>query len=131
MQDTSTWRTHIAVIAWVNIILGAFGAIFGGLVALGFLGGAVALASILPFLAPFVAIVGGFIFLVSASGVILGWGLLGYENWARILGIVLSIFHLAQVQTLGFHFLFGVYSLIILFHPEVARLFGGRGRRGY
>lgn len=115
-------RTQVAVVAWVNIVLGVLNAVAGGMIALGITAAGFAFLPALPFAAG----LGVLIFLAAASGVILGIGLLNYAPWARMLGIVLSILHLIQVHTLGFSTLFGIYSLYVLFHPDTVRLFEGR-----
>jgi hypothetical protein len=49
-----------------------------------------------------------------------GYGLLKYWNWARILVIVIAILNLFNFP---FGTALGVYSLWVLFKPEVVRLF--------
>jgi hypothetical protein len=116
-------RTHIQVIAWINILFGIPGLLLGALAALGVLGAG---AAFLPAL-PFAAGVGILILVYAALGVIFGVGLLQGAPWARILGIILNIINLINVGMVGISTLFGIYSLVILFHPKTERLFD----RGY
>jgi hypothetical protein len=120
-------RTHITIIAWLNILLSLplllIGlALFVGITFLGVIA--------MPHL-PFVGgAVGAGVFLLMAlfaiPGLILGWGLLNYAPWARIFGIVVSILEIVSLHTFGIGTILGIYSLIILLNPETAALFEGR-----
>jgi hypothetical protein len=116
-------KTHIQVIAWINILFGIPGLLFGAMIALG-----VSLSGIafLPAL-PFTVGLGILIIAYAALGVIFGMGLLQGAPWARILGIIVNIINLINVGTVGVSTIFGIYSLVILFHPKTERLFD----RGY
>lgn len=61
-----------------------------------------------------------FLALVALPGLITGFGLLKFREWARIVGIVLSILHLV-----GFPFgtALGIYSLWVLLNAQTAPLF--------
>ena len=58
----------------------------------------------------------------SVPGLIAGVGLIKYRPWARILGIVMSIFNLL---TFPHGTAIGVYSMIVLFDQEAVRLLNG------
>jgi hypothetical protein len=115
----NSMRTHVQVIAWINILFGIPALLFGALVALPVAASGVAFLPALPFTAG----LGLLIILYAALGVIFGVGLLQGAPWARILGIVLNIINLINVSTVGISTLFGIYSLYILFHPKTERLF--------
>ena len=57
---------------------------------------------------------------LSLPGIIVGIGLLKYRSWARIFGIVLSIFGLIWIP---FGTVVGVYGLWVLFSRDTERLF--------
>jgi len=127
-------RTHVQVIAWLNIVLGVL-TLIGGFIAasvFGFLGVAAATDGSTEAL-PILGALGGFVslilFLTALPSILVGIGLLSFAPWARVVAIVLSILHLANATTLGLSTLLGIYSLIILFLPETGRLF--ERPRGY
>lgn len=115
-------RTHLTVVAWLNILLNAF-TLFCGLVM--FLLTAVMGIIALPVF-PIFGAVGAVIFLFMAvaalPGLIMGWGLLQRAGWARILGIVLSILYLVVHPAVGFSQIVAIYTLIVLFQPETVRI---------
>jgi len=56
-------------------------------------------------------ILGGTIFLIGAGGLLIGWGLMRHEAWARIAAIVLGILALFHPPLLT---LLGIYTLWVL-----------------
>jgi hypothetical protein len=123
-------RTHLTVVAWLNIIYNGIGLCVAALVGLFMLGlgGAIAASDhqALPVLGIFGSI-GIFIFgllaITCVPGVIAGIGLLGRANWARVLAIVLAIIDLL---TFPIGTAVGVYTLVVLFHPDTALMFERR-----
>lgn len=124
-------RTHINVIAWLNIVLGAM-SLIGGLIAFLMMGGfglfvgASAGRDAVPAAAMFGGfgvLVAGIAFLSGLPSILVGGGLLRYAPWARIACIVLSILHLINATTMGLSTVLGIYSLVILFQPECERVF--------
>lgn len=120
---------HVKAVAILNICLGSVGvlaalvvlAIFGGIA--GFLG----YTNIEPdaqFVVPLMGMIGGLIALVvavlSLPSIIGGIGLLYFQNWARILMIVLSALNLFHVP---FGTAVGVYGLWTLLSKETEALF--------
>lgn len=115
-------RTHIKVVAIVNIIFsavgvlkalselvgGVFGSLFSGSLS-GFLIGGV--TSVL------MSVVLG---AVALFGLVAGFGLLNHQQWARYVAIVVAIFGLFNFP-IGT--IFSVYTLWVLFHDETKRLF--------
>lgn len=129
-MNESAARTHIQVIGWINIILGIPGILIG----LAFGASLAALfAQVFPPLIPWTSLIGILIAVYSGFGVIVGFGLLNYAPWSRVLAIVLSILHLFGAHTLGVATLFGIYSIWALFQPETEWLFehGGSGARRF
>ncbi len=115
-------RTHIKVVAIVNILFsalkllgavsillgGVFGSLFSGSLTGMIVGG---VTSVL------MAIVTG---AFAVFGLIAGFGLLNHQQWARYVAIVVAIFGLLNFP-IGT--LFAVYTLWVLFHDETKRLF--------
>ncbi len=123
---------HVKAVAILNICLGAVGvlgavvvfAIFGGIA------GVFSYANLDPdaqFVAPLIGIIGGavsfFVALVSIPGIVAGIGLLYYQNWARILMIVLSALNLFHIP---FGTALGIYGLWTLLSKETEALFERR-----
>lgn len=115
-------RTHIKVVAVVNILfsalglLGALGVLFSGVFGSMFSG------SLTGFIvggatSVLVAIVMG---CVSLFGVIAGFGLLNHQGWARYVAIVVAVFRLFNFP-LGT--IFAVYTLWVLLHSETKHIF--------
>lgn len=61
-------------------------------------------------------------------GLLAGFGLLGYRQWARVLTIILSILNLFNFP-IGTAV--GIYGLWVLFNDETDRLFAEGGPRRY
>ena len=120
--------THVKVLGALEIALGVMG-LFGAVVLMvAFsIGATIAGASGEPDAAialPIIGITGTalvtFLILLSLPGIIVGIGLIRLRPWARIAGIVLSLFSLMMLP-LGT--LVGVYGLWVLFSKETERLF--------
>jgi hypothetical protein len=62
----------------------------------------------------------GFLAIWSLPGLIVGFGIVKRQPWARIGGIVVAVLALIMVP---FGTVFGVYALWVLFSPEVERMF--------
>ena len=119
-------RNHVILVAWLHIILSGLTLLVGLCVfLLCFVLGVVALPVL-----PFFGAIGAFILvlfaLFSVPGLIMGWGLLQFAPWARILAIVLSILGLVFHPAIGIGTVLGIYSLVVLFNPETVALFEGR-----
>lgn len=115
-------QTHVKVLGWLYIVLGILG-ILTAIVAFVLIAGgglisgdntAITVTMIVG------TIVGAIIFLISAPGVVAGIGLLYYQNWARILALILGIINMPgfPVGTA-----LGAYSLWVLLQDETSRLF--------
>jgi hypothetical protein len=124
--------THVKVLGVLHIVMGALGLIGALLLVLVF-GGAAGIvgASGDPDAAvalPFIGITGAalvfFVAALSLPGVIVGIGLVQFRSWARIGGLVLSIFDLIWVP---FGTILGVYGLWVLLSKDTERAFKGSG----
>lgn len=122
-------ETHVKVLGVLHIVLGGLGVLAGlGLLALfgGIAGLVDATASsqdaqvAIPILNIIAWALFGFLFIISIPGIIAGMGLLQFQNWARILTIVLSALDLLNVP-IGTAL--GVYGLWVLLSPGTERLF--------
>jgi hypothetical protein len=115
-------ESHIKILGWLYIVLGILGLLSTlclGIIIVGT--GFVSQDDTAMRTMIIVAIVIGiFMLLVSAPGIIAGWGLLQYRPWARIFTIVLGILNLPgfPVGTV-----LGVYTLIILLDDQSSELF--------
>jgi hypothetical protein len=133
----SDMRDHVKILAVLNIIMGCLGA-FAGVVVLIVFGGLAGLAGVSAgpwsndnsgvVAAPILAVVGLcialFVLLLALPSIIGGWGLLKFKPWARVLMIVVSVFHLFHIP-IGTAL--GVYGLWVLLHDETRRLFESGG----
>jgi hypothetical protein len=122
-------ETHVKVLGILHIVLGGLGVLAGlGLLALfgGIAGLVDATASsqdaqvAIPILNIIAWALFGFLFIISIPGIIAGMGLLQFQNWARILTIVLSALDLLNVP-IGTAL--GVYGLWVLLSPGTEQLF--------
>jgi hypothetical protein len=122
-------ETHVKVLAILYI---AFSALFllAAMILILALGGASAIvgttappedaAIALPILGVTGIAISMFLVALALPGLIVGFGMLKYANWARILGIVLSALHLINVP---FGTVLGAYGLWVLLHTDTERLF--------
>lgn len=73
---------------------------------------------------PILALIGLGVFVLlmalSLPGIVAGFGLLAYKDWARIMTIVLSAFELLSVP---FGTALGIYGLWVLLRPDTEALF--------
>jgi hypothetical protein len=117
--------THVKIIGWLHIIFGLFGlltafALFGGSMLggafMGSMKGMIGMGLLGTFIGAMVAV-------FAIPGLIAGYGLLKYYEWARILTIVIAIFELIRFP-LGT--ILGIYSLWVLLSAEGSALFKRR-----
>ncbi len=129
-------RDHVKILGILNMVWGGLIVLIGGLFLLffggiaGFLGLSSGNDSVIA--APIMALIGVVvavgIALIGVPGIIGGWGLLNFKGWARILIIIISIFHL---PTVPFGTALGVYGIWVLFNHETERLFQTGGQMPY
>lgn len=120
--------THVRVLAWLNIVLGALGMLF----ALVMFAGAQILPAILMQFAGddasipmaviqvIATVVTSIILLMSLPCLVLGFGLHNFRPWARVLGLVLAAINLLNVP---FGTAIALYSFWVLLKPETEALF--------
>ena len=130
-------RDHIRILGILNIVMGCLTALGGVivLIAMGGLAGIMGASGIsngdhdAAAAAPFMALLGiciaGFLILLALPSILGGWGLLKFKSWARILIIVISVFHLLNFP---FGTALGVYGLWALLSDEGRRLFESGGQ---
>ena len=119
-------RSHIKVVALVNLLYSALGM----LAALGTLFGSIfgSMATLNP-IVMIVGTVGGVIAasiigLISIFGLIAGFALLNHQNWARYVILVVSAFRLFKWP---WGTAFGAYSIWVLTHDDTVREFSLHG----
>src|SRR5690242_3487413 len=126
-------RDHLRLLGILNIVWSVIGLAIGLIVLLVFGGMAGFIATTGAnsddgriVAAPLMAIVGVGIVLiiciVSLPALIAGIGLVKLKPWSRVLGIVISIFHLFSIP-IGTAL--GVYGLWVLFQPEARQVLEG------
>jgi hypothetical protein len=117
--------THVKIIGWLHIVFGLFGvfaafAVFGGSMVGGMFSGSAKGMIGMGLLGTFGAIV---LAAISIPGLIAGYGLLKYYEWARILTIVIAVLELIRFP-LGT--ILGIYTLWALLSAEGSSLFKQR-----
>ena len=120
--------THVKALGVLHIVLGILG-VLSALALLLIFGGAAGIVGATAdpearIAIPILGITGMalvvFVLARSLPGLLIGIGLLKHRPWARIGGIVLSIFDLIWVP---FGTIVGLYGLWVLFSKETERLF--------
>ena len=118
-------ETHVKVIGWLYIFLGAVGILGAVLLFLiiagsGLISGdelAIQITSIVG------AILGGILVLLSVPGIVAGIGLIQFNAWARIVSLVLGLLNLLAFPV---GTLLGIYTIWVLLDDDTAALFGRR-----
>jgi hypothetical protein len=124
----SAMEEHVRIAAILRIVYSGLGLVASAIVFLVFGGLAVLAAvadpssahqsaSVLTLIGVWIAALVG---ICGLPGVIVGWGMLRYRPWARILGIILAFLDLPAFP-LGTAL--GIYSLWVLLNPQVAEMF--------
>ena len=120
--------THVKVLGVLHVAFGAIGVLFAVLLMLVF-GGTAGIVGAsgdadAQVAIPILGITGTalvlFTLAVSLPGIAVGVGLFRFRPWARIGGIVLSIFDLVWIP---FGTIIGAYGLWVLFSKDTERLF--------
>ena len=115
-------RTHIKVVAIVNLLFSAVGLLTAASVLLGGVFGSLFSGSLVGAVVGSVASIVAALFVgcISLFGLIAGFGLLNHQQWARYVIIVVSAFRLFRFP---FGTLFGAYSLWVLLNRETRDIF--------
>jgi hypothetical protein len=123
---------HVKILGILHIIYGGLGVLVGllALVILGGIAGVVGMSDHSPDSAMAIPILGGigaivFVILLAISlpGIVVGFGLVYFKPWARILTLVLSAFELFSIP---FGTALGIYGFWVLLKPETEMLFNGQ-----
>ena len=119
-------ETHVKVLGILHIVFGAMG-VLGAVILIIIFGGVAGIAQAsgdpdAALAVPIIGITGTalviFLLALSLPGVIIGFGVYAFKPWARVAGIVWSIFDLFGIP-LGT--LIGIYGLFVLFSKESER----------
>lgn len=115
-------RSHIKIVAIVNILYSALGLLAAAGVLVGGIFGGIFSGGLFSFLAGTIAGIVGAIVIgcISAFGLVAGFGLLNRQQWARYVIIAVSAFRLFK-WPMGT--IFGAYSLWVLLNDETQREF--------
>jgi hypothetical protein len=118
-------QTHVKIIGWLHIVFGVLGlftafAVFGGSMLGGLFSGSATGMIGMGVLGTFVGIM---VAVLAIPGLIAGYGLLKYYEWARILTIVIAVLELIRFP---FGTILGIYSLWVLLSAEGSALFKQR-----
>jgi hypothetical protein len=119
-------QQHVRILGWLFIVYSAIIDVIA-LIVLAVLGGAGALSGDRQAFMVTGAVGVGiaiFLFLISIPGILAGLGLLKYQQWARILALVLAVLHLFSIP-IGTAL--GIYAFWVLLNPQVTPLFEARG----
>lgn len=118
---------HVRALAYLNIAMGGLGLLAAGVifVVLGGISGALAFAdqdllvpgSIIALIATGIIAI---VLLLSAPFLVAGFGLLGFNSWARIMMLVLCAFNLFNIP---FGTAVAIYGFWVLLKPETEQLF--------
>ena len=120
---------HVKILGILHIIYGALG-VFVGLLALLIIGGIAGMVGVtdhspdsalaIPILGGIGALVFIILLAISLPGIIVGFGLLHFKPWARLLTLVLSALELFSIP---FGTALGIYGFWVLLKPETEQLF--------
>ncbi|HSB89214.1 MAG TPA: hypothetical protein VLD63_04205 [Anaerolineales bacterium] len=116
-------ETHVAVVAWLQILNGLLGIVAGAFVAALLVGIGAIVEDAIAFriMALTATSLGGLLLVLSLPGVVTGIGLLRRASWARILALVLAVFELMLFPT---GTLLGAYTIFVLSQRAVPEVFG-------
>ena len=115
-------KEHVRILGILHIIFGFFGIGIAMMIWLLFAGIAIFSGDADVFLPLMIIgpVVSGFIALISAPGILTGYGLLKHRPWARIAAAILGALLLMK-PPLGT--LLGIYTLWVMFHHETPGIF--------
>ncbi|HLJ74061.1 MAG TPA: hypothetical protein VKU62_05715 [Thermoanaerobaculia bacterium] len=119
-------QQHVRILGWLFIVYSAIIDVIA-LIVFAVLGGAGALSGDRQALMVTGAVGVGIailLFLISVPGILAGLGLFKYQQWARILALVLAVLHLFSIP-LGTAL--GIYAFWVLLDPQATPLFEARG----
>jgi|SRR5690349_12830263 hypothetical protein len=118
-------QQHVRTLGWLFIVYHAFFDLVA-LVVLVIMGGAGALAGDRQgfFISGAVGLaIAAVLMIISVPGIIAGIGLLKYQQWARILALIVAVLHLFSFP---FGTALGIYAFWVLLNTQAAALFEKR-----
>lgn len=120
-------RTHVTVLGWLQILLGALDlllglSIFGVFAGIGLLGGLSGELSVPLVSGAIGTVVASAIALTAIPNLVAGFGLLGHHNWARILTLILVALNVLKFP---WGTALAVYAFWVLMDDRTRRLFRG------
>lgn len=124
--DEDQMRTHVPLVAWLNILGNGFLLlmacfVFFLLSGIGVIAGDPDAMRVLSVIG---IATGCFMFVLAIPGIVAGVGLLGRKQWGRILAMIVSIFSLLNIP-IGT--LIGGYTLIVLLQDSATAYFAASG----
>lgn len=121
-------RTHVTILGWLQLLLGALDLllglfVFGLFAGIGVLGGLSGGELSVPLVSGAVGtVLAAVIGLTAIPNLIAGMGLLGHHNWARILALILAAFNALKFP---WGTALAVYTFWVLMDDRTRRLFRG------
>ncbi|HJT15900.1 MAG TPA: hypothetical protein VJ853_00855 [Thermoanaerobaculia bacterium] len=115
-------QQHVKILGWLYIIYAAIIDVIA-VILFAVLGGAGALSGDRQafFVTSAVGVgIAALLFVISIPGILAGIGLFKYQQWARILALVLAVLHMLSFP-LGTAL--GIYAFWVLLNPQVTPLF--------
>jgi hypothetical protein len=120
---------HVKILGILHIIYGGLG-VFVGLLVFLIMGGIAGLVGVTDhspdsaIAIPILGGIGGLVFVIllciSLPGIIVGYGLLHFRPWSRLLALIMSALELFSVP---FGTALGIYGFWVLLKPETEQLF--------
>jgi len=120
---------HVKILGILHIIYGALG-VFVGLLVFLIMGGIAGLVGVTDhspdsaIAIPILGGIGGLVFVIllciSLPGIIVGYGLLHFRPWSRLLALIMSALELFSIP---FGTALGIYGFWVLLKPETEQLF--------
>ena len=120
---------HVRILGILHIIYGGLG-IFVGLLVFLIMGGIAGLVGVTDhspdsaIAIPILGGIGGLVFVIllcfSVPGIIVGFGLLHFKPWSRLLALIMSALELFSIP---FGTALGIYGFWVLLKPETEQLF--------
>lgn len=123
-MTTQALRDHVRILGWCFIVYSAIFVLIGVVIgAIVLTGGALSGDREAMLVTGAVGtVIAGVLLVISAPGILIGWGLLRFRPWARILGIIFGVLHLLSIP---FGTAMGIYAMFVLMNDDARALFDG------
>jgi hypothetical protein len=117
------FRTHLDVVAWLQIVNSLLGIVAGAFAATLILGvGAITEEPVaFRIMGLTAAVIGGLLFILGVPGLVAGIGLLRRAPWSRTMALVLSVF---QLVLFPIGTVLALYTVFVLSHQAAIDAFG-------